>query len=301
MNRMTCVEHALTRHNEEEEFRAPRPREYIKLRLPYALAGPGSNVSSSAPSGATRHNYHSVLVLSSKVDTKAREFHLEVLPVPSYSAAPDPVSWVTALPEGIRRDHLPIQSNTVTPDTDPASPSFGIRLQCGYTNQLVPHYERRPAWILSPPATVSLKFSSTWKSYEPPVSVSEEELLLLREYINKQITVSINFAKQSPWGPAAMEAFSAMGQGGRVERGENSDEEDEDSQDRTSDYGDDGDGMGMSEYLRSLSMLYGTNVSIAGMIKRLEADKVQSRNERVMSWLGVAGSANAAETRNNIG
>lgn len=126
----------------------PALGEGLRLRLPKPLRGLGSLLDATAPTGATRFNYHTAFVISASY--KSGIVLLEVLPAPSFSY-PDEfgdssATWLLKQDSCFRERHLPLpfdrrnQPDPAQPET-PTPQAFGIPLYLSFW------LDRRPSWL----------------------------------------------------------------------------------------------------------------------------------------------------------
>ncbi|KAI8908279.1 hypothetical protein DFJ77DRAFT_543384 [Powellomyces hirtus] len=172
----TVPDHERTTHNDRDgDPSSPESGEIIRVRLPLALDGPGSSVSSSAPSSAKRaNNYYTAVVLSCVPDRRDRTRQLVVLPIPSYSKADavDPEltapRWLSRQDDAFRELHVPVQQRDGHNERyEYEGPTKFIRYDCVKDGAILACGEDRPAWVLLRPMKMALKFSATWKSFSP--------------------------------------------------------------------------------------------------------------------------------------
>ena len=176
--------------------------EIFAVRFSQDLFGPGSEIETcrDLPSRATRYNYHYAVLSGFEMDDDIR---FTILPMPAYSAI-DPVSglsstsWLLAQPDDFQRLHIPVAYEEDPTRTQPHPPfqtpaGFGLPLQIdGWKNT-------RPSWVQAVPQVTKLKETTmvrnllcwaeqilTWpaqfKSFEPPVMLSKDELWRLVDY-----------------------------------------------------------------------------------------------------------------------
>lgn len=143
------------RFSEDEEI--PEVRCIVKLRLPEAIAGPGSLLSGSAVSGATQGNYHSAIVRYSLPDYARRCIVVSVWPIPAYSAAvaraTSAAAWMRDQPQLFRDANIPFPSHQDIREPRHPPSGFGEPIT-------MPHFrDRRPCWILMKSQTFDLPFT----------------------------------------------------------------------------------------------------------------------------------------------
>lgn len=121
--------------------------EALRLRLPLPLGGPGSLLNPTAPTGATRYNYHTAFVQS--ISRTPTAIVLGVLPAPSFSHPDDQglssATWLLRQTPSFQDRHLPLPyAELETNQPHPATPTpaaFGEPLDVGGWR------DRRPSWI----------------------------------------------------------------------------------------------------------------------------------------------------------
>lgn len=145
--------HTLLSRRFNTDHETPQARSLIKLRLPSPLTGPnGSSISSSAVTGATRHNYHTVIVRFAFADIRQRCIHMSVWPVPAYSGAASSTQWLASQPLAQRNINIPFPCE-VDDEPRPTPAAFGPPLQ------LAGYRDRRPSWVLLQPQNFDLPYS----------------------------------------------------------------------------------------------------------------------------------------------
>lgn len=122
--------------------------EALRLRLPRALSGPGSILNATAPTGATRFNYHTAFVKA--ISQSATAIVLEVLPAPSYSHPDDQglssATWLLRQTPSFRARHLPLPYTQPAPPLPP-HPATPTRAEFGPPLHLRGWRDRCPSWI----------------------------------------------------------------------------------------------------------------------------------------------------------
>ncbi|KAF8532074.1 hypothetical protein BDD12DRAFT_869109 [Trichophaea hybrida] len=278
--------HHLVAHKHVDDSILPYPGQLIKIRLPGALAGPGSVLSKSAVSSATQYNYHSALVTSSSRNVREQYFTVQVYPIPSYSNSSDAALWISQQPSDIQRLHIPLEP--ADPTTTPTV--FGAPLQPTtiINGQRVRYYDRFPSWVLVQPFTFSVPFTKRWKSFSPDVVFSSSEVLRLQEYeASLPISAVVNYCFEPDYSPAAVDLFHMMGQG----LGEFADEDEDENKDH-----DDGGiaeaveisegdpACSPAEYFEMLPQLKRSDWMVEE-IERSKKEIAAAKEKRTMSWI----------------
>ncbi|RPB28116.1 hypothetical protein L211DRAFT_846079 [Terfezia boudieri ATCC MYA-4762] len=181
--------HTLITHRFSNDGVLPYVGQLIKIRLATPLTGPGSILSASAPSRATKHNYHSAVVIGILIDRPHQTLVFIVFPIPSYSMAPtiglDSASWIAQMAHAEKIKHIPMPCMGGTASSMPVKFGNPVKPVTIATNgQPTDYIDGRPSWIYIVQDIIHLPFNAIWKSYNPDVHFPSEDVRRLQLYHN---------------------------------------------------------------------------------------------------------------------
>lgn len=296
----TSTSTTLVKHRFNKDRVIPSIGQLIKIKLQDPLNGPGSKLSSSAPSWATSQNYHSAVV-TAVLGYQFGGLLISVFPIPSYSNAPDSVQWVRELPLSEFKKHIPMPCPSSRLPTTPTPKEFGTPIN-PVTTLINGHSEtyidRRPSWVLLDQQTFLLPPHTLWKSFSPDVVFPSTDLNRLQNYMVKlqAADLQVNMVTVPDLSTDMLEQiFGRMGGGSGIyallsqgvhvlEDDGLEDEEDEDDCESECD---------PIEYYR---MLPNRSPWMQRVIDEREQEEKLSREERILEWVDKGEDPNTNPT-----